>query len=57
MTVVKGSEGRSSGLLTREENQLVAGLVGQRCQTLATTVVQVRLVVQMVVVQLGPVLL
>ena len=54
MTVVKGSEGRSSGLLTREENQLVVGLVGHRCQTLATTVVQVRMVVvlQQVVVVL-----
>ena len=28
-------------MLTREENPVVQGLVGNRCQTLATTVVQV----------------
>ena len=36
------SESRPSELLTAEENRAVVGLVGSRCQTLATTVVQVR---------------
>merc|ERR1719158_2074840 len=41
MTVSKHVDSQPSALLTREENQVVQGLVGNRCQTLATTVVQV----------------
>jgi len=45
MTVHSKSDGsvrcQPSGLLTQEENQLVASMIGSRCQALATTVVQV----------------